>query len=51
MTTECRSALSGALAEYLDVVRTNPWYRGMRDKAGNLIKGVPMVGNPWSECL
>ena len=24
----------GALAEYLDVVRTNPWYRGLRDKAG-----------------
>ncbi|HBK74082.1 MAG TPA: hypothetical protein DDZ24_07695, partial [Planctomycetaceae bacterium] len=20
----------GALAEYLDVVRTNPWYRGLR---------------------
>ncbi len=34
----------GALAEYLDVVRTNPWYRGLRDKAGDLIKGVPMVG-------
>jgi len=34
----------GALAEYLDVIRTNPWYRGLRDKAGDLIKGVPMVG-------
>ena len=34
----------GALAEYLDVVRTNPWYRGLRDKAGDLMKGVPMVG-------
>jgi len=34
----------GALAEYLDVIRTNPWYRGLRDKAGDLMKGVPMVG-------
>ena len=36
----------GALAEYLDVIRTNPWYRGIRDQATELIKGVPMVGGP-----
>jgi 1-deoxy-D-xylulose-5-phosphate synthase len=41
----------GALAEYLDVVRTNPWYRGLRDKAGNLIKGVPMVGESMERML
>ena len=34
----------GALAEYLDTVRTNPWYRGLKQQAGELIKGVPMVG-------
>ena len=34
----------GALAEYLDTVRTNPWYRGLKQQAGELIKGVPVVG-------
>jgi 1-deoxy-D-xylulose-5-phosphate synthase len=34
----------GGLAEYLDVIRTNPWYRGIKQQAGELIKGVPMVG-------
>ena len=34
----------GAVAEYLDLIRTNPWYRGIRDQATELIKGVPMVG-------
>ena len=32
----------GALAEYLDTVRTNPWYRGIKHQAGEIIKGVPM---------
>ena len=31
----------GALAEYLDVIRTKPWYRGIKQQAGELIKGVP----------
>jgi 1-deoxy-D-xylulose-5-phosphate synthase len=34
----------GAIAEYLDLIRTNPWYRGLRNQATELIKGVPMVG-------
>ncbi|MFM8704067.1 MAG: 1-deoxy-D-xylulose-5-phosphate synthase N-terminal domain-containing protein, partial [Planctomycetia bacterium] len=29
----------GALAEYLDVVRTTPWYRGLKHQAGEIIKG------------
>jgi 1-deoxy-D-xylulose-5-phosphate synthase len=41
----------GALAEYLDVVRTNPWYRGIRDQAQELIKGVPMVGGSMERML
>jgi 1-deoxy-D-xylulose-5-phosphate synthase len=41
----------GALAEYLDLIRTNPWYRGLRDKAGELIKGVPMVGESVERML
>jgi len=41
----------GALAEYLDVIRTNPWYRGIRDQAQGLIKGVPMVGGPMERML
>ncbi|MFM9010849.1 MAG: 1-deoxy-D-xylulose-5-phosphate synthase N-terminal domain-containing protein, partial [Planctomycetota bacterium] len=41
----------GALAEYLDVIRTNPWYRGIRDQAQELIKGVPMVGGPMERML
>jgi 1-deoxy-D-xylulose-5-phosphate synthase len=34
----------GAIAEYLDLIRTNPWYRGLRNQATELMKGVPMVG-------
>jgi 1-deoxy-D-xylulose-5-phosphate synthase len=34
----------GALAEYLDIVRTNSWYRGIKHQAGEIIKGVPVVG-------
>ena len=34
----------GGLAEYLDMVRTNPWYRGIKHQAGEIIKGVPVVG-------
>ena len=41
----------GALAEYLDVIRTNPWYRGIRNQAGELIKGVPMVGEPMKRMI
>jgi 1-deoxy-D-xylulose-5-phosphate synthase len=41
----------GALAEYLDVVRTNPWYRGLRDQATGLIKGVPMVGESMERMI
>jgi len=41
----------GALAEYLDVIRTNPWYRGIRDQAQELIKGVPMVGGSMERML
>ena len=41
----------GALAEYLDVIRTNPWYRGIKQQAGGLIKGVPMVGESMERML
>jgi len=41
----------GALAEYLDVIRTNPWYRGIKHQAGELIKGVPMVGEQMERML
>jgi 1-deoxy-D-xylulose-5-phosphate synthase len=41
----------GALAEYLDVIRTNPWYRGLKNQATELIKGVPMVGGPVERML
>ncbi|MFZ4731034.1 MAG: 1-deoxy-D-xylulose-5-phosphate synthase [Pirellulales bacterium] len=41
----------GALAEYLDVIRTNPWYRGIKHQAGEIIKGVPMVGESVERML
>ena len=41
----------GALAEYLDMIRTNPWYRGIKQQAGELIKGVPMVGEQMERML
>ena len=41
----------GALAEYLDIVRTNPWYRGLKSQATGLIKGVPMVGGSVERML
>ncbi len=41
----------GALAEYLDVIRTNPWYRGLKQQAGDIIKGVPMVGESMERML
>jgi 1-deoxy-D-xylulose-5-phosphate synthase len=41
----------GALAEYLDTVRTNPWYRGFKQQAGELIKGVPVVGEQMERML
>ena len=41
----------GALAEYLDVIRTNPWSRGIKHQAGEIIKGVPMVGESVERML
>lgn len=41
----------GALAEYLDLIRTNPWYRGIKNQATELIKGVPMVGEQMERML
>jgi 1-deoxy-D-xylulose-5-phosphate synthase len=41
----------GALAEYLDVIRTNPWYRGLKNQATEIIKGVPMVGESMERML
>ncbi|MFM8735122.1 MAG: 1-deoxy-D-xylulose-5-phosphate synthase [Pirellulales bacterium] len=41
----------GGLAEYLDTIRTNPWYRGIKQQAGELIKGVPMVGESVERML
>ncbi|MBM4021364.1 MAG: 1-deoxy-D-xylulose-5-phosphate synthase [Planctomycetes bacterium] len=41
----------GALAEYLDIIRTNPWYRGIKQQAGEIIKGVPMVGEQVERML
>ncbi|MFM9025477.1 MAG: 1-deoxy-D-xylulose-5-phosphate synthase [Planctomycetaceae bacterium] len=41
----------GALAEYLDTIRTNPWYRELKQQAGEMIKGVPMVGESMERML
>ena len=41
----------GGLAEYLDTVRTNAWYRGFKHQAGEFIKGVPMVGESVERML
>jgi 1-deoxy-D-xylulose-5-phosphate synthase len=41
----------GALAEYLDIMRTNPWYRGIKQQAGGIIKGVPVVGEQMEKML
>ncbi|MFM7034979.1 MAG: 1-deoxy-D-xylulose-5-phosphate synthase [Planctomycetia bacterium] len=41
----------GGLAEYLDVIRTNPWYRGIKNQATELIKGVPVVGGQMERML
>ncbi len=41
----------GALAEYLDIMRTNPWYRGIKHQAGEIIKGVPVVGEQMERML
>ena len=41
----------GALAEYLDLIRTNPWYRGLRNQASGLIKGMPMVGESMGRMI
>ena len=41
----------GALAEYLDVIRSNPWYRGIKQQAGGMIKGMPMVGESMERML
>ena len=41
----------GALAEYLDTVRTNPWYRGIKQHTGDFIKGMPMVGESVERML
>ncbi len=41
----------GALAEYLDTIRTNPWYRELKQQAGGIIKGVPVVGESVERML
>lgn len=41
----------GALAEYLDIVRTNSWYRGIKQQAGEIIKGVPVVGEQMERMI
>ena len=41
----------GSLAEYLDTVRTNSWYRSVKQEMGDLIKGVPMVGESVERML
>jgi 1-deoxy-D-xylulose-5-phosphate synthase len=41
----------GGLAEYLDTIRTNPWYRGLKTQATDFIKGVPMVGGQMERML
>jgi 1-deoxy-D-xylulose-5-phosphate synthase len=41
----------GALAEYFDTIRTNPWYRELKQQAGGLIKGVPVVGESMERML
>lgn len=41
----------GGLAQYLDTIRENPWYRGIKAQAGEIIKGVPVVGAPMERVL
>jgi 1-deoxy-D-xylulose-5-phosphate synthase len=41
----------GSLAEYLDTVRTNSWYRSVKQEMGDLIKGVPMVGESMERMI
>jgi 1-deoxy-D-xylulose-5-phosphate synthase len=41
----------GGLAEYLDIMRTNPWYRGIKHQAGEIIKGMPVVGEQMERML
>jgi 1-deoxy-D-xylulose-5-phosphate synthase len=41
----------GGLAEYLDTIRTNPWYRELKQQAGEIIKGVPVVGESMERML
>jgi len=41
----------GGLAAYLDTVRTNSWYRSVKQEMGDLIKGVPMVGESVERVL
>ncbi|MFM7242663.1 MAG: 1-deoxy-D-xylulose-5-phosphate synthase [Planctomycetaceae bacterium] len=41
----------GALAEHLDTIRTNPWYRGIKHHTGEFIKGMPMVGESVERML
>lgn len=41
----------GGLAEYLDTIRENPWYRGIKAQAGGIIKGVPVVGESMERML
>jgi len=41
----------GGLAQYLDTIRENPWYRGIKAQAGEIIKGVPVVGGSMERVL
>ena len=41
----------GALAEYLDCIRTNPWYRGFKQEVGELLNRVPVVGETVERAL
>ncbi len=41
----------GALAEYLDCIRTNPWYRGFKQEVGDLLNRVPVVGETVERAL
>ena len=41
----------GGLAEYLDRLRTNPFYTGLKDQVVSILKNMPLLGDPVEQFL
>jgi 1-deoxy-D-xylulose-5-phosphate synthase len=41
----------GAVAEYLDRLRSNPYYTGLKSEVGKLLEQIPMFGDPAERFL